>query len=569
MRPFPKHHYWLLAAWFLLNLIQAGTTGLMNDEAYYWVYTQFPDWGYLDHPPGVMISIWLGELLGHFPVTLRLVSVILSTASLWLLVRLMPGKDFELKPFLLLFLSFPLIHVFGFITVPDTPLLFFCTLYFFVLRAYLKEPSDAKAGWLLLAVVGMVYSKYHAVLVLFFTLLALPKLLADRRFYVILIGSVLLYLPHIIWQVVNDYPSIQYHLFERSDTSYEFELTTSYLTTQLLILGPLTFWFIFRSTARYLDGFSDRFKNPERRFRRVMLLQFWGFLGFFFLMSFKGRVEGNWTAPLMIPALYLSYSYLTNEASERLKKVLNPLLIASFLLMVVLRVLLIVPVDPISTQGNLKEFHWNKQKVLDIHEAANDVPVVFSNSYQFPSLYWYYTGIPAHSESNIRYRLTQYDLWSLDTSYTGKRVAWVSNGIGEKTVIEHDFNDRTFFTVDSPFYSLHALSVEGFELPDEWSRNIGLKLNVSVRNTASYPVYTPRGYSYGIAASFKKEKSVVDTIMLQYLDETFWEVGEEKKFEVVLDRFPEPGRYKMRVSLQKEGVWPTLTGRPKFVQITD
>ena len=38
-----------LTLWFLLNLIQAKYTGLHADEAYYWLFTQFLQWGYFDH----------------------------------------------------------------------------------------------------------------------------------------------------------------------------------------------------------------------------------------------------------------------------------------------------------------------------------------------------------------------------------------------------------------------------------------------------------------------------------------------------------------------------------------
>ena len=51
-----RHHktiFYLL--WFIVNLIQAGKTGLFDDEAYYWMYSKFPAWGYFDHPPMVAL----------------------------------------------------------------------------------------------------------------------------------------------------------------------------------------------------------------------------------------------------------------------------------------------------------------------------------------------------------------------------------------------------------------------------------------------------------------------------------------------------------------------------------
>ena len=56
-----QHHKKIFyGAWLLLNLVQSAATGLIDDEAYYWVYSQFPAWGYFDHPPMVAILIKAG-----------------------------------------------------------------------------------------------------------------------------------------------------------------------------------------------------------------------------------------------------------------------------------------------------------------------------------------------------------------------------------------------------------------------------------------------------------------------------------------------------------------------------
>ena len=45
------------ATWTIITLIQAWGTELFDDEAYYWVYSKFLDWGYFDHPPMVALLI--------------------------------------------------------------------------------------------------------------------------------------------------------------------------------------------------------------------------------------------------------------------------------------------------------------------------------------------------------------------------------------------------------------------------------------------------------------------------------------------------------------------------------
>jgi hypothetical protein len=56
---------------------------------------------------------------------------------------------------------------------------------------------------------------------------------------------------------------------------------------------------------------------------------------------------------------------------------------------------------------------------------AGDRPVVFTNSYQHPSVYTFYTGKFSHSLDNLNYRKTQYDLWDFEEKIHGKEVLYV------------------------------------------------------------------------------------------------------------------------------------------------
>jgi len=71
------------------------------------------------------------------------------------------------------------------------------------------------------------------------------------------------------------------------------------------------------------------------------------------------------------------------------------------------------------------EFHNKKQWAKDISAVAGDLPVVFTGSYQRPSVYTFYTGKFAHSLNNLYYRKTQYDLWDFEEKVHGKEVLYV------------------------------------------------------------------------------------------------------------------------------------------------
>src|SRR4028119_1663605 len=113
-----KHHRTLFfLAWFVINLVQAGTTGLFHDEAYYWMYSMYLDWGYFDHPPMVAFLIRMGYILFHNEFGVRLMTVVLNTLSLLIIYHLLPRRNDRL--FYAIASSFAVLQIGGIIAVPD------------------------------------------------------------------------------------------------------------------------------------------------------------------------------------------------------------------------------------------------------------------------------------------------------------------------------------------------------------------------------------------------------------------------------------------------------------------
>jgi len=72
---------YFLLLWTALNVLQACTLEIHADEAYYWMYSRFLDWGYYDHPPMVALFIKAGYSLMHSEFGVRLFTVLSSTIS--------------------------------------------------------------------------------------------------------------------------------------------------------------------------------------------------------------------------------------------------------------------------------------------------------------------------------------------------------------------------------------------------------------------------------------------------------------------------------------------------------
>ena len=99
----------ILIGWLILNALQAAFTGLLHDEAYYWVFSKYPDWGFKDHPPVTALLVGLGSWLVDGELGVRLFMVVLSTASLYLTWRLVKPANERL--FWWIVMAMPILHL--------------------------------------------------------------------------------------------------------------------------------------------------------------------------------------------------------------------------------------------------------------------------------------------------------------------------------------------------------------------------------------------------------------------------------------------------------------------------
>ena len=407
--------YGFLIIWTALNIIQASFTGIHPDEAYYWLYSRFLDWGYFDHPPMIGIFIGAGDFFSHSALGLRLFTVISSTSSVYVLWLILKSYHDNVKLFILLFSSVLLFHVYGFISTPDSPLFFFAVLFFYVYQRYIIEN---KVKWVLLLsliIAGMLYSKYHGILLLLFTVLSNFNLLKRPSFWMIVGLVLLLFAPHLYWQIENGYPSIQYHLFDRSVIPYRFSYTTDYLLAQILLGGPLIGWFMYRCAVKY---------SGTDLFIRAVRFNFYGILVFFLISTLKGRVEAHWTLLAFPSLLILSYLYLV---TRKIPKWAEKLAVANILLILVVRILFIIPVPGISKLKFMAAYFDSKDWALKVSSLAGNKPVVLTSGFQEASLYNFYNNTTNGFAYDTRYyRKTQYDIWPLEDSLRNKAAYYVS-----------------------------------------------------------------------------------------------------------------------------------------------
>src|SRR5215212_5881352 len=95
MRSLLQRHHRLVfySAWIILGLIQSRLTELLDDEAYYWVYSKFLDWGYFDHPPMIALLIKLGYTIFPNELGVRFFLLLLNLLSLLIIEKLIDKRN--------------------------------------------------------------------------------------------------------------------------------------------------------------------------------------------------------------------------------------------------------------------------------------------------------------------------------------------------------------------------------------------------------------------------------------------------------------------------------------------
>lgn len=409
-RFFTKDHYKysFLLGWLVLGLLQAGFTELMDDEAYYWVYSRHLDWGYFDHPPMIALLIKAGYAIFHNELGVRIIMVVINVLTLWITWELIPQKHNRL--FYLVMGAMGAMQIGGMLAVPDIPLIFFATLYFWTYRMFLERQSWKNTLLLAISMALMFYSKYHGVLLVFFTLVSTPSLLRVFKFYIACIVTALLYLPHLYWQYTHGFPSIQYHLVERNAASYDISYTLDYVLGQVLLFGPIAGWLIL------YYAFICPIQSSFERTLKVCLI---GVLAFFLFSTFKGRVEANWTVMVFTPAVILAHqSIIRRRGSWKLLRILTVVTLAVVLITRVYMMWDFMPGVEIRP-----EIHHNRAWAKALQDRAETRPVVFINSYQLASKYMFYADGGLSYSINSRYaRRNQYNYWDTEKQLWGKPV---------------------------------------------------------------------------------------------------------------------------------------------------
>ena len=340
----------LLVLSAVIRLLIAGAIELGNDEVYYWTYAKFPDMSHFDHPPmiGLLIQLFTFNLRFDSEIFLRLGSVVLGTASTWLIFLI--GKKIK-NPAAGLYAAFLFTASFyGFVLVgifilPDTPQVFFWLISLYLLVCSLPDESLSKQSRAYVFFAGLsigfaLLSKYHSVFLLFgagmFILFSNRKWLLARETWMALLMAVLLFMPVVFWNSNNNYISFTFH--ENRVGITESGIQPQYFIAEILgqvfyqnpvnvVLIILAFIALFRS--------KDVLEKPYRRLILWISLPLWLVFVSFSLFRFT---LPHWTGPAYTGFILITASWLATPSGDkkRLKLIPWPLAVSLVFMLTVI-----------------------------------------------------------------------------------------------------------------------------------------------------------------------------------------------------------------------------------------
>ena len=530
----------LIVTYVLVNLLQAIFTPIHDDESYYWIYSQSMDWGYFDHPPAVALIVKIGTLLfGSTVLGVRFITVLLSGLTIFFSWKLTSEEVRNKKNSFLIFfailVSIPGLNMYGFITTPDVPLLFSFVIYLIAFKKLIEKQSVLNSIFWAVTAAMLIYSKYHGGLIILISVIVQPKLLKQWTTYFAGFVALLLITPHMYWQYNHDFISFKYHLFQRTSGVFTIDNPLGYIGGTVGILNPALFVLISIVTFKFKNLISDDVK--------VFYRLFWGIIIFFFLYSFRSRIEAHWVVAATIPLTLVLHDVIIRN--DKFKKAINRITVVSIFLLIIVRLAFVFSADfQKLALGYGEEYYKSVERIV-----PEDRNIVFMNSFQKTSKYRIYTGRDSWAYNNVYYRKNQYDLGEYDTVFNNSKVlliSWWNSKYFEPIQLDNGMKYKIALIDDYTIFTKVKGEVEGMPMV---LKKGNYKVDITFDNPYSYDISFDEGkYPISIKLMFENKEEKKYFFNLKYNLKTLEansSCKEEMSFEVS-DEIPE-GEYNCQI----------------------
>jgi hypothetical protein len=433
---YTRYLIYLILGTALFRLIYINALNLAPQEAYYWYYSRHLALSYLDHPPMLAYLIFIfTQLGGHSEFFVRIGCILIAT-GLTYITYLTARTLFDAKVGFysaLLLNSILVFFVGSMIATPDTPMIFFWGLAFFVFVKLVL--TGEKKWWYLWGIsTGLaLLSKYTAVFIFLSVFLFLifskenRKWLISKEPYLASILAMIVFSPVIIWNAQNRWASFLFQSSRRAGELGSFSAANffGYLGAQIGVVSPLIFGALIYAIIRSgIIGLRE--KN-----QKFLLCFFWSFpiIGFFTLVATHYWVKMNWitagyfSASIAAVALYFAFN---SENRKRIKIFGTAALIVSLIFVLIALILPVAKFIPVSSSMDTVS-GW-KELAGRVEAEIKGMPegtVVIGYQYKVPSEIAFYASMETYSDNFVGENGLQFDFWSDPKDFLGRDAIFV------------------------------------------------------------------------------------------------------------------------------------------------
>ncbi len=270
---------------------------LSPDEAQYWTWSQYLDWGYYSKPPGIAWQIWLGtKLFGSTELGVRFFAVILGFIQSLAVYTLARNAGLSLRGAFwssLLMAFSPIGWIGSFQTITDGGMLLFWTLASSLCARELNrgnDPNAMKIGFYILCGALFKWPIYFFWILYFFIK---AQLFPSQKISKLISGisiSLLGLLPSVWWNWSHDWATFRHvsallqggHGAATSNTLEFIGAQMLLMTPPLIILAAYTFPFFIKNW---------KLLSPSIYF---IATSFFSSVIVALILSFFQKVQGNW-----------------------------------------------------------------------------------------------------------------------------------------------------------------------------------------------------------------------------------------------------------------------------------
>lgn len=313
-----------------VRLLAAGLIPLTEDEAYYRLWAQHLQAGYLDHPPMIAWWIRLGELAGgDTALGVRLLPCLATGLTTWLvgdLARRLGLAQAGAERAALWYNATFTVALGGMLATPDTPACLFWTLSLWCLA---RRWEHGEPRWWLgagLAAGLCCLSKYSGLFLapgVFLWLLATPGGLAELKRpwpWLAAALAVLAFAPNVAWNATHGWLTFDKQFGRVGAHQLRLGHLPEFLATQFLLLNPLIAVLAARGTAR---AWRERRTDAAPRVLLPLAVAA-PFLLYLTVHSLHDRVQGHWPVPAF-SALVLAAAFAAETAPSWMRRTIPAL----------------------------------------------------------------------------------------------------------------------------------------------------------------------------------------------------------------------------------------------------